>query len=214
MTAPHRSCIARAPRAITTGSVRLHVDIGTRSKQVLMTAAGVVMVLIAGCGVMNLEAASVRNPMTPEQSKAQVVDAAREIVRALNLHVLKASFAHSSCNDQGDPPFHGEMMIAYPLAPSFESAESENAEMVQRLQSLGWTGDPALHSHGPVLKKQRRCRIRSSGCRRHYPGYRTARRVPRCDHHQENQGDERRRQPHVSAGEWVPRNGVTAPRAR
>jgi hypothetical protein len=102
---------------------------------------------------MNLEAASVRNPLTPEQSKAQVVDAARDIIRALNLHVVEASFVHSSCNDQGDPPFRGEIVIAYPLAPSFEAAESENSEMVQRLQSLGWTGDPALHSHGPVLKK-------------------------------------------------------------
>jgi hypothetical protein len=102
---------------------------------------------------MNLEAASVRNPLTPEQSKAQVVDAARDIVRALNLHVVEASFAHSSCNDQGEAPFRGEMRIAYPLAPSFEASDAEVAGMVQRLQGLGWTGDPAFHSHSPVLQK-------------------------------------------------------------
>ncbi|ORW06609.1 hypothetical protein [Mycobacterium kyorinense] len=101
----------------------------------------------------NLQAASVTNPMTPEQSKAQVVDAAREIVHALGLHVVKAFFSHSSCNDDGDRPFRGEVNIAYPPAPSFEASEAEIAKMVQRLQSLGWTGDPDFHSHGSVLKK-------------------------------------------------------------
>ncbi len=102
---------------------------------------------------MNLEAAGVPNPMTPEQSKAQVVDAARDIVRDLNLHVVEAFFWHSSCNDQGDPPFQGEMRIAYPPTSSYEASVAEIAKMVQRLQSLGWTGDPNLHSHGTVLKK-------------------------------------------------------------
>lgn len=96
---------------------------------------------------------NVSNPMTPDQSKAQVVDAVREIVATLNLHVVKASFWHSSCNDQGDPPFRGEAVITYPLAPSFDESDAEIANMVRRLQSLGWTGDPDFHSHGAALKK-------------------------------------------------------------
>lgn len=95
----------------------------------------------------------VSNPMTPEQSKTQVVDAAREIVGALDLQVVRASFGHSSCNDDGVAPFRGEVGIAYPLAASFEQSDAEVAKMVQHLQSLGWTGDPDFHSHGAVLKK-------------------------------------------------------------
>ncbi|ORV12524.1 hypothetical protein [Mycobacterium celatum] len=101
----------------------------------------------------NLQAATVTNPMTPEQSKAQVVDAAHELVHALGLHVVKAVFWHSSCNDDGDPPFRGRMMITYPPAASYEASESEIASMVQRLQSVGWAGDSNFHSHGSVLKK-------------------------------------------------------------
>ncbi|MCV7259728.1 hypothetical protein [Mycobacterium shimoidei] len=100
-----------------------------------------------------MQAVSVTNPMTPEQSKTQVVDAAREIVHALGLHVTDAFFWPSSCNDQGDPPFRGRLTISYPPASSFEASEAEIADMVQRLQSLGWAGDPDLHSHGSVLKK-------------------------------------------------------------
>lgn len=96
---------------------------------------------------------NVSNPMTPEQSKAQVVDAAREIVNALGLHVVEAFFWRSSCNDQGDPPFRGEMRIAYPRAASFEESDTQIAKMAQSLQSIGWTGDPGFHSHGTVLKK-------------------------------------------------------------
>lgn len=126
----------------------------TQIGQLLGTVVAVAAVMTSGCGVMNkLQAASVTNPMTPEQSKAQVVDAAGEIVHALGLHVVSAFFWHSSCNDQGDPPFRGEIRISYPPAPSFEASEAEIAKMVQRLQSLGWTGDPDFHSHGSVLKK-------------------------------------------------------------
>jgi hypothetical protein len=102
---------------------------------------------------MNSLGSGVSDPMTPEQSKAQVVDAAREIVNALSLHIVSASFEHSSCNDDGVAPFRGVVSISYPLAPNFEQSDAEVAKMVQHLQSIGWTGDPEFHSHGTVLKK-------------------------------------------------------------
>lgn len=102
---------------------------------------------------MNSEVESVSNPMTPEQSKAQVVDGAQEIVRTLNLHVVTAYFRHSSCNDDGDAPFRGRVIIGYPPAPSFAESDAEIATMVQHLQSIGWTGDPDFSSHGTVVHK-------------------------------------------------------------
>jgi hypothetical protein len=95
----------------------------------------------------------VSNPITPEQSKAQVIDAAKEIVGILDLQVIKPAFWRASCNDQGEAPFRGQMTIGYPLAPSFEASDAEVAQMVQRLQSAGWTTDSDVHSHGTVLKK-------------------------------------------------------------
>lgn len=95
----------------------------------------------------------VSNPLTPAQSKAQVVDAAREIVSTLGLKVTEAWFWHSSCNDDGVAPFRGEVRISYPPAPSFEQSDAEVGKMIQHLRSTGWKGDPDFHTHGSMLRK-------------------------------------------------------------
>ena len=95
----------------------------------------------------------VSNPLTPEQSKAQVVDAAKEIVGILDLQVVRPVFWHASCNDQGDAPFRGQMMITYPLPSDTEAANAAVAQIVQRLQSQGWTTDSEFKSHGATLKR-------------------------------------------------------------
>ncbi|MUL83107.1 hypothetical protein FZI95_14100 [Mycobacterium sp. CBMA247] len=107
--------------------------------------------LISGCGLMN--PGGVSNPITPEQSKAQVVDSAREIVHTLDLHVLSAAFRHAPCNDDGVAPYRGEVIVAYPLAASMDESDAEIAKMVERLRGIGWTGDPDFHSHSSALKK-------------------------------------------------------------
>lgn len=129
------------------------MDIRIRSSQMLAMFAAVMGVLVSGCGVVHFLRDGVGYPMTPEQSKAQVVDAAREIVKAWHLHMVEAFFWRASCNDQGDPPFRGVMRIAYPRAASFEESDTQIAKMADSLQSIGWTGDPGFHSHGTVLKK-------------------------------------------------------------
>jgi hypothetical protein len=102
---------------------------------------------------MKSDSDKVSNPLTPDQSKAQVMDAAHAIVTTLNLQVVNAGFWHASCNDQGDPPFRGQMRIAYPPAATFADSESQIAQMTKHLQASGWTGDPDFHSHGTVLQK-------------------------------------------------------------
>ncbi|WP_018598745.1 hypothetical protein [Mycobacterium sp. 155] len=101
-------------------------------------------------GIMN---DGVSNPITPEQSKAQVIDAARDIVGTVDLQVVDAVFWHGSCNDQGDAPFQGKMRIAHPLAASLEAADAEDAQMIQRLEASGWTTDSAFNTHSTALKK-------------------------------------------------------------
>src|SRR4051794_10966846 len=91
--------------------------------------------------------------LTPEQSKAQVIDAAKEIVGLLHLQVARPVFWHASCNDQGDAPFRGQTMITYPLPSNVDAANAAVAQLVQRLQSQGWTTDSEFKSHGATLKK-------------------------------------------------------------
>jgi hypothetical protein len=43
--------------------------------------------------------------MTPDQSRAQVIDAASDVGHAVDQPVASAHFSRSSCKDQGDPPY-------------------------------------------------------------------------------------------------------------
>lgn len=113
----------------------------------------VVAALVSGCDAMNSATNDVSNPLTPDQSKAQVVDGARDIVGTLHLQVIDAAFYRSSCNDQHEAPFRGVVNVNYPPAASFEESDAEVATMTQRLQGTGWTGDTEFKSHGTTLKK-------------------------------------------------------------
>ncbi|WP_235677968.1 hypothetical protein [Mycolicibacterium sarraceniae] len=116
--------------------------------------AMVVATVLSGCGVVRgIMNDGVTDPITPEQSKTQVIDAAKDIVGILNLPVQSATFWRSSCNDQGEAPFRGRMLISYPLAPSFEASDAEVARWVEQLKTQGWTTDPTAHTHGALLTK-------------------------------------------------------------
>jgi hypothetical protein len=103
--------------------------------------------------VSSIKNGGVSDPLTPEQSKALVIDAANDIVSTLDLQAIEPAFWHASCNDQGDPPFRGQMRIGYPVAASYDASEAEVAQMVQRLQNKGWTTDSEFKSHGATLQK-------------------------------------------------------------
>ena len=115
--------------------------------------AALLAAFITGCDAVNSSSANTPESMTPEQSKAQVVDAAKEVVATLDLEVVDAVFWHSSCNDQGDAPFRGQVRIDYPPAPSFEQSGEEVAQMAQRLKDSGWSADSDFKSQGTVLQK-------------------------------------------------------------
>lgn len=121
-------------------------------KRVLAAAA--MAALTSGCGAVNwVVHDGVSDPMTPEQSKAQVVDAAKEIVDTLNLTTIAPVFWRGSCNDQGDPPFQGRVTIGYPLAADFEASDAEVAGFVQTLRNHGWTTDSDFATHATAVKK-------------------------------------------------------------
>ncbi|BBY28131.1 hypothetical protein [Mycolicibacterium sediminis] len=118
------------------------------------TVAVLAAALLSGCGVVStMKNEGVKNPITPEQSKAQVIDAAKEVVSTLGIEAIRPAFWHASCNDQGEAPFRGQMRIGYPQAGSFEASDAEIASMVQRLESNGWSKAPDFLTHGTALQK-------------------------------------------------------------
>jgi hypothetical protein len=118
----------------------------------MVTPAALIAALVSGCDAVN-PFDTVAKPVTPEQSRAQVLDAATDLVDALDLPVVEAFFWPSSCNDQGEAPFRGEIRLSYPPAASFEKSDEEIAQMTQRLQDMGWSPDADFKSHGTVLTK-------------------------------------------------------------
>jgi hypothetical protein len=110
---------------------------------------------LQGCGVVGLVKYGQWGlvPMTPEESKAQVVDAARDIVHTLGLRNVGAVFQRMSCNDQNEPPCRAQLSIDYPHPPTYEESQAQVAAMVEQLRRNGWEGDPGFHSHGAVVQK-------------------------------------------------------------
>ena len=109
--------------------------------------------LLAGCGTVKSVANGVPNPMTPEQSKTQVLDAATDVSHAVAQPVASAHFSHSSCNDQGEAPFRGVVDIYYAASIDPTAAADAFDRMTQRLQAAGWTAGGDFESHGTTLKK-------------------------------------------------------------
>ena len=101
---------------------------------------------------MNPYELGLRTPFTPEQAKAQVVDAANEIVSVTNLPIVKGKSRVylDSCNDQGEAPFRGSATIWYSLAPSLQAAQSDTAAFLQALEKAGWTVRPNEYGGPPM----------------------------------------------------------------
>lgn len=126
-----------------------HTDHSTRLLAVATAAAAA----LTGCGMYMSDVDAVSDPLTPELSRAQVVDAATEIVTTLHLPVLRSAFWRASCNDSGLPPFRGHVRITYPRADNYARSEAEIADMIERLAALGWADNPNFHSHSRALAK-------------------------------------------------------------
>jgi len=115
--------------------------------------AATITLSLPSCGVFTSEAYRERNPLTPEQAKAQVVDAAKEIVSITDLKVDKAWVELASCNDQGEAPFRGTVVIHYQPASSAAEDRAITDSIVGRLTAAGWSSDAGFHSYAPALHK-------------------------------------------------------------
>ncbi|MGQ9352257.1 hypothetical protein [Mycolicibacterium gilvum] len=96
---------------------------------------------IGGCSAMS--PSQPEQPDTPtlsdDESRGQVVDAAKEIVRAADLDVTYANLQWEWCNDQGNPPYRAKVELAFVTA----SGENRSAEIATSVAAQpGWESGP------------------------------------------------------------------------
>ena len=115
--------------------------------------AGMLAITLQSCSYIRNLSEGVTDPVTPDESKAQVIDAAREIVTTLSLKGVTAYFSHDSCNDQGEAPFRGRVRIAYDHAPTLEASKAEVHQMVATLKQHGWDVPGDFHTHGSAVSR-------------------------------------------------------------
>jgi len=121
---------------------------------VVWVVAGMLAITLQSCSAVRNVSEGVHNPMTPEESKAQVISAAREIATTLALKGVSANFARDSCNDQAVAPFRGRVELNYDHAPSLEASQAEIQQMIAVLKQHGWGAPGDFHTHAPALSKQ------------------------------------------------------------
>ena len=79
--------------------------------------------------------------LTDTQTRAQVVDPAKQIVRAAGLQGLSAAFRFESCNDQNEAPFRGVAEVAFTF-PNPTDRQGYIDHVAAAMVSLGWDEGP------------------------------------------------------------------------
>ncbi|OMC14953.1 hypothetical protein [Mycobacterium sp. SP-6446] len=119
------------------------------------------VILLGGCGLVFPKPHSSgssnpfddsAHPLTDEQTKAQVIDPAKQIVAAADLQGVDGGFSFASCNDQGDPPYQGRVTIGFVLQGE---PDTYFQHVRAAMQSKGWSegAPPGQHYHGTTLHK-------------------------------------------------------------
>ncbi|WP_081289340.1 hypothetical protein [Mycolicibacterium fortuitum] len=110
-----------------------------------MIAALLLVGVLVGCG----GGIAVTEPMTPQQARAQVIDAGKELVRDLGLrgNLVRTTFTYESCTDDNKGPFRGKLVMIFWMPGATRSAPVDPATLIAALQQHGWQGDPDSHSH-------------------------------------------------------------------
>lgn len=107
----------------------------------------------ASIGVTLSGCAEVRHPISPQQARAQVIDASRDIVNAVHGQVTEATFSYESCNDQGEPPFRGAAKVSFWVAGVPHDQPADPQAVIKALVADGWSTDSDFKSHSPTLRK-------------------------------------------------------------
>jgi hypothetical protein len=130
------------------------------ARQSRLAVIVVVVMLLGGCALMFPKPHSSgsnpfddsAHPMTDDQTKAQVIEPAKQIVAAADLQGVTGAFSFASCNDQGDPPYQGTVTISFLL---HGDPDAYFQQVRAALLSHGWNegAPPGQQYHGTTLNK-------------------------------------------------------------
>lgn len=130
-------------------------------RHVLLTSLVAVAMLLGGCApVLHKPHAAestnpyedIAHPLSDDQTKAQVIEPAKQIVAAAKLDGVSGAFSFASCNDQGGPPFQGTVTLSFLIHGDTDAYfQQVRAAMIAR----GWNDGPPAgqHYHGASLNK-------------------------------------------------------------
>ena len=96
---------------------------------------------------------AVLNPLTPEETRRQVVDMSRQVVSDLGGEVAAAEFGYDSCGINGTPPFQGHGHLGVWMPGADRSREVTAESVTARLREHGWAVDPDYHTHAMAFKR-------------------------------------------------------------
>jgi hypothetical protein len=80
-------------------------------------------------------------PLSDEQALAQVVEPARQFVRAARLRDVSGGFSFESCNDQGDPPYRGRVEMSFAMPDAVEP-DAHFKQIAVTMVEHGWAEGP------------------------------------------------------------------------
>jgi hypothetical protein len=78
------------------------------------------------------------NPVTDDQSEAQAVESARQVVTLTGLRTASAGYTLMSCKDRDDPPYQGAIYLTFAL-PADARPEAYFPALAATLATHGWT---------------------------------------------------------------------------
>jgi hypothetical protein len=91
-------------------------------------------------------------PMTDEQSRDQVVEAARQVVTTTGLRDVTAGYVFLSCSTEHDPPYQAAVYLNFTLSES--NSVGHIREIAGALLAHGWQEAPSMGEHfGPKLTR-------------------------------------------------------------
>jgi hypothetical protein len=94
------------------------------------------------------------NPVTDDQSEAQVVESAKQVVALVGLQTASAGYALMSCKDRDDPPYQGAIYLTFAL-PAAARPDTYFSTIAPTLVTHGWTEGipPNDHPFAKILSK-------------------------------------------------------------
>jgi hypothetical protein len=94
------------------------------------------------------------NRVTDDQSQAQVVESAKQVVTLTGLRTASAGYTLMSCKDRDDPPYQGAIYLTFAL-PDAATADTYFPAIAAALVNRGWTEGlpPNDHAFAKILTK-------------------------------------------------------------